>query len=100
MPNWIETLRRLFRSTEARPALSPAGGRRLATAMAATREVELGCDDVFRLLDECAEAAARGEDISQLMPLVDQHLKMCPDCREEYEALLRILAARPPDGRS
>jgi predicted anti-sigma-YlaC factor YlaD len=33
----------------------------------------------------------RGEDTASLMPLVEHHLKMCPDCREEVEALLRIL---------
>jgi predicted anti-sigma-YlaC factor YlaD len=27
------------------------------------------------------------------MPLVAAHLEMCPDCREHYEALERVLAA-------
>jgi predicted anti-sigma-YlaC factor YlaD len=33
----------------------------------------------------------RGEDASQFMPLVQKHLNMCPDCREEYEALLKMM---------
>ena len=33
----------------------------------------------------------RGEDPTRLMPYVQQHLDMCPDCREEYEALLEAL---------
>jgi predicted anti-sigma-YlaC factor YlaD len=48
---------------------------------------------VHRLLDQFAEAVLRGEDVARLMPLVQRHLDMCPDCREEFEALLRILKA-------
>jgi len=58
-----------------------------------TEEVELSCEDVFALLDQFAEMAARGEDVARLMPLMQQHLDMCPDCRQEYEALARILEA-------
>ena len=35
----------------------------------------------------------RGEDAGHLMPLVQQHLDLCAECREEYEALLRVLEA-------
>ena len=58
-----------------------------------TKEKELPCDDVFELLDEYTEAAARGEDTSSLLPYVQHHLEICRDCLEEYEALLRILKA-------
>lgn len=56
-----------------------------------TQEIEFSCDEVLRLLDQFAEAFLRGEDVQQLLPLVAQHLGMCPDCREEYEALLKVL---------
>jgi predicted transcriptional regulator len=56
-----------------------------------TEEREISCDEVYAVLDQFAEAAARGENVLLLMPLVRQHLDMCPDCREEYETLLRIL---------
>ena len=59
-----------------------------------THEQELSCDDVLRLMDECAEAALRGEDITAALPLFQRHLDMCADCRDEYEALLRILRAQ------
>lgn len=58
-----------------------------------TEEIELTCDEVFAMLDEYTEKAMNGEDVAHLMPLVKQHLEMCPDCREEYEALERILQA-------
>lgn len=56
-----------------------------------TKDVELPCDDVFKLMDEFADAVARGEDTTELMPLVQQHLEICQDCQEECEALLKIL---------
>jgi len=56
-----------------------------------TEEIELSCDEVFAMLDEYAEMASKGEDVGHLMPLIKQHLEMCPDCREEYEALARVL---------
>jgi predicted anti-sigma-YlaC factor YlaD len=37
----------------------------------------------------------RGEDASHLMPMVQKHLNMCPDCREEYEALLKMMEDQP-----
>ena len=58
-----------------------------------TEEIELSCDEVFELLDQYAELAKQGQDVTHLMPLVERHLHMCPDCREEYEALERILKA-------
>lgn len=66
---------------------------RMIEKIGSTQEVEYSCDDVLRLLDQFAEAFLRGEDVRQLMPLVYQHLEMCPDCREEYEALLKVLRA-------
>jgi hypothetical protein len=56
-----------------------------------TQEVELTCGETFDLLDQYAEMVVNGEDVAQLMPLVKQHLDMCPDCREEFEALLQVL---------
>jgi hypothetical protein len=66
---------------------------KVAQQIEMTRAVEYSCDDVHRLLDQFAEAVMRGEDATKLMPLVQSHLDMCPDCREEFEALMRILRA-------
>lgn len=69
--------------------------RRLALMVAQTDEDECSCDDAYRLLDEFTEAVAAGQDVARLMPLVQRHLEKCPDCREELEALLRIMQAAP-----
>jgi hypothetical protein len=63
----------------------------MLSMVAHTRERELTCDEVHALIDQFAEMRMRGEDPIHLMPLVQQHLDMCPDCREEYEALLEAL---------
>lgn len=66
---------------------------KVARQIEATHEIEYSCDDVHRLLDQFAEAVLRGENAANLWPLVQQHLDMCPDCREEFEALMRVLRA-------
>ena len=73
--------------------LSRNGLKSLLENLSSTKDVEIPCDDVFVLIDEYADAAARGEDTSELMPLVRHHLEICRDCLEEYEALVRMLDA-------
>jgi hypothetical protein len=60
-----------------------------------TQEKELTCGEVFDLLDQYAEMVANSVDVTKLMPLVKQHLEMCTDCREEFEALLEVLQSSP-----
>ena len=69
---------------------------RLMTALTETQDVELGCEDVYRLLDEYAEAIQNGEDPEKLLPLVKQHLEICQECDEELQAVLEILRSLPP----
>ncbi|MEL7644841.1 MAG: hypothetical protein AAGU04_01055 [Anaerolineaceae bacterium] len=70
---------------------SPMQAEKLLQMIQNTKEVELSCDEVHALLDQYTEMANRGEEVATLLPLVHFHLDMCPDCREEYEALSRIL---------
>ncbi len=67
--------------------------RDLVAILEHTHDVELPCDQVHDLVAQFAEMDLRGEDTAQLLPLVHQHLEMCSDCRDEYEALIRILLA-------
>jgi hypothetical protein len=59
----------------------------------ATADIEIACEEVYRLLDEYADMLLRGEDPGVLLPQVKHHLEMCMDCREEYEVLLSALRA-------
>jgi len=58
-----------------------------------TEAYEISCNDVGDALAEFAELHQRGQDVKHLMPLVHQHLEMCPNCREEYEALMAAIEA-------
>jgi len=73
----------------------PANLQKLIRMLENTQEVELSCEDVYQILDQYAELVYRKEDSAELMPLVEHHIELCPDCREEFETLLRILEASP-----
>ncbi len=97
----MQFFKNLFRSGK-REAASISSGvaeqqsekmKKMMAMLSQTQEIELTCDDVFAILDEFTELAAQGEDVRQLMPLVQQHLDTCPDCRDEYKVLESILLA-------
>jgi hypothetical protein len=42
-------------------------------------------------LDEYVELKIKKEDAARIMPLIREHLDLCPECCEEYEALLDVV---------
>ena len=58
-----------------------------------TRPDEIGCDECFEQLDRFVEVTLAGKKAAETMPLVQDHLDRCGDCREEFEALLAALQA-------
>lgn len=73
--------------------LQPAQVAQMARMVAATRPDEIGCDACFEQLDRFAELHLAGKNAAEAMPLVQDHLDRCGDCREEFEALLAALKA-------
>lgn len=67
--------------------------KRLVRGIMTTRPDEIGCDECFEQLDRFVEMRLSGKDAAEAMPLVRDHLDRCGDCREEFEALLRVLHA-------
>jgi hypothetical protein len=63
------------------------------------RVEDMPCEAVYAKLDEYVESEVHGQDVARLMPLLREHLDMCPECCEEYEALLDVLekSAKDPD---
>ena len=55
------------------------------------REEDLPCDDMYLRLEEFVETQVQSKDAAKIMPLLREHLDMCTDCCEEYEALLTVL---------
>jgi hypothetical protein len=64
---------------------------RFLTVLEKARADELSCDDLYTRLDEFVETQVKSKDAAKIMPLIREHLDMCPDCCEEYEALLTVL---------
>jgi len=67
--------------------------QKLIKAVQNTRLEELGCDDCFDVIHEFAEMQLQGKPAGEAMPLVQDHLDKCGDCREEFNALLEAMKA-------
>jgi len=52
---------------------------------------EITCEELYRELDLYVETEVHGQDPAKLMPLMREHLDICPECCEEYEALLHVV---------
>ena len=88
-------LTNIFRNLlKKQPAANPQATLGTLVLLTESQDDMLNCDQVFELLDQFCERAALGEDVAHLMPLVQSHLDNCPDCREQYESLMRIITAK------
>ena len=74
-------------------SLSPAQLETLVRIAAQTRPDEMGCGECYERLDRFAETTLAGLDAEAASPLVAEHLAMCHECLEEFEALLAGLRA-------
>lgn len=54
-------------------------------------EPELLCDECFEHLDEYVELELAGRAADERIPGMRPHLKGCPACREEYDALRELV---------
>ncbi|MBL8061944.1 MAG: hypothetical protein JNK32_02920 [Anaerolineales bacterium] len=57
------------------------------------RAEEMSCTDIYARLDEFVESEVKGNegDAEKLTPLIREHLDMCSECCDEYEALLSVV---------
>ncbi|MFL7812697.1 MAG: hypothetical protein ACK2TT_08545 [Anaerolineales bacterium] len=67
--------------------------RNMMNAVKATRDQEMDCGHCHDELDQFIEMKISGKNAEEAMPLVKEHLDLCPACREEYEVLLEALEA-------
>ena len=59
-----------------------------------TRGEEIDCERCLALVAEFAERELAGRSVPAGLEAVAHHLSICPECCEEYEALLRALTAK------
>ena len=67
--------------------------KQMVRGIITARPDEIGCDECFEQLDRFVEMTLAGKNAAEAMPLVQDHLERCGDCREEFEALLAALRA-------
>ena len=71
--------------------LSPDEIRRMLAVVRATEAVEIDCDACVMQVGEFAELQLAGKPVPEALKMVEQHLSICQECREEYELLERAL---------
>ena len=62
-----------------------------------TSDEEITCDELYNRLDEYVEREVDKNDAARIMPVLREHLDVCPECCEEYEALLEVLSKTPKE---
>lgn len=60
----------------------------------ATEPNELNCDEFLERAAELLEALEADTEPPLRLRMVAQHLVVCPECQEEFDALLRLHAGK------
>lgn len=71
--------------------------KKVLQSLTITEVEEMTCSECFEEVDQYVELLREGKSPADLMPLVKHHIKLCPPCREEFEALLVALEAIDAD---
>ncbi len=59
----------------------------------AAKPAELDCGECWEKVDRFAELTLSGKNAAEAMPLVQYHMDICPECKDEFEALLVAMQA-------
>jgi hypothetical protein len=84
----IQKIRGSFNHREEYPNKAVLG---FLHVLESVREEECSCDEIYTKIDQYVEREVDKKDAAELMPLIREHLDLCPECCEEYEALLDVL---------
>ena len=66
---------------------------KLLRTLAKTRQHELNCDECLKEVAEFAEKKLASGATPHSLSLIEPHLSICDECKEEYETLLEIMRA-------
>ena len=61
----------------------------LARAIVATLSEEIDCDEWLQRVGKLVELQSAGQPIPPDLKVVQQHIEVCQDCAEDFEALLQ-----------
>ncbi|MDZ7690260.1 MAG: hypothetical protein U5K69_03725 [Balneolaceae bacterium] len=65
--------------------------KKIFRAVLSTREDEISCESCYKQIDEFVEMKLDGKSAEEAMPLVEDHLRRCKDCRKSTRHLLEAL---------
>lgn len=63
----------------------------LKNMLLSTRDEEINCNEFLDHVVELAERQLEGIPVAKGLESVAHHLTLCVECREEYDALLKVL---------
>lgn len=66
--------------------------RRIVCDVITAQPDEIDCGRCFDELDRFAELLLAGRNAAETLPMVQEHLEHCWECREELEALYLVLS--------
>ena len=84
-------LQRIQNSFKSRPELQDEVVIKFLRILENVRDEEMSCSEMYAHLDEFVEREVDSKDAEKIMPLIQEHIDMCPECCDEYEALLNVL---------
>lgn len=88
----IQTLiQRIRNKLNPQPELTDDVVLKFLNILEQARAEELSCSEIHARLDQFVENEVQTHEADKITPLIREHLDMCPECCEEYEALLAIV---------
>jgi hypothetical protein len=69
--------------------------KRLLSAIFTVHQADeqIDCETCSQQFECLVEMVNNGANLRELLPAVEEHLRCCPDCNEEFQALMAILRA-------
>ena len=71
--------------------ISEAQVQALLEMLTLTRDKEVSCDECLQSMAEFAETTLAGKTVTEGLQCIEEHLQLCGECREEFEALKSAL---------
>jgi hypothetical protein len=73
--------------------IKPTTIQKVIKSLSITLDEEMTCGECYQEVDKYVDMLRGGKKPSEIMPLVEHHLTLCPPCKEEFQALLTALEA-------
>jgi hypothetical protein len=89
--NLRELVQRLRSRLKPQPEISNEAVLRFLRILEDVRKEDLSCAEIYSKLDEYVECEIGCKDAAHVMPLIREHLDICQECCDEYEALLDVV---------